>query len=74
MYFSVFQSPYFDKKNLVINRHIFLLGSRILAKNVKDTFLKNLLSFLVCSQIWLNLLVNDCQFGLHHNLFIFLKP
>jgi hypothetical protein len=32
------------------------------AKNVKDS-LKHLLSYLDCSQIWLILLVNDCQFG-----------
>ncbi len=32
------------------------------AKNVKDS-LKHLLSYLDYSQIWLILLVNDCQFG-----------
>ncbi len=38
------------------------LFQHYVAKNVKDS-LKHLLSFLDYSQIWLILLVNDCQFG-----------
>jgi hypothetical protein len=33
------------------------------AKNIEGCFLQNLLSYLACSQIWLNLPVDHCHFG-----------
>jgi hypothetical protein len=41
---------------------ISIHGSNQWPKLQKDV-LKILLSFLACSQIWLNLLMDDCHFG-----------
>jgi hypothetical protein len=56
------QPDFKEKKNP--NRQIFIISSNSLAKNIIEGFwFSFLLSYLVCSQIWLNHLMNDCHFS-----------
>jgi hypothetical protein len=50
------------------NCQIFIHGSSRVAKNILqiEGFKKNLLPYLTCSQIWLNLPVDDWPLCLHH--------
>jgi hypothetical protein len=62
MLFYHFNSPQIPP-NFKKNRQISAHSSSRLSKNIEGCVKKIVVSYLVCSQIWLNLPLNDCHFA-----------